>query len=294
MEATRQLVIDAAARHLLQRLDKNRAQLFISRARVARAHIPVHHQIQRRRMRKLRRSAKSAVDVVEHLPRRFQNRVNHRRRYLPAPRRRRLRPSDRALHHLCLLQHLAMLLAISLSNRKQHALETGPPVTVRRRKVSSPVERLAVGSKKRRKRPPTLSCKRGHRRLIPAVNIRTLVAIHLYRDVMLVDNRRHVRIVIRLAIHHMTPMTPDRSNIQEHRFVGGTSRGKCFLPKFTPLNRLMHRRTQIGRRSASQGVVGAGSHQESLSRERELCEGNARAPASCGFETWDCQRESCR
>src|SRR5208283_5317971 len=103
-------------------------------------------------------------------------------------------------------QHLAALLAISLSDRNEHALETGPPVSVRRRKVSPSIKRFAVGSEKRRQRPSALPTERGHRRLVPAVNIRTLVPIHLHRDVVLVDDRRHLRVVIRLAIHHMAPM----------------------------------------------------------------------------------------
>ena len=218
-------------------------------------------------MRKLGRASKSAVNLVKHLPRRFHNRVNHRCRYFPAVRGKRLRLRDRALDHLRLLQHLAVLLAISLSNRKQHTLKTGPSVLVGRREVRPPIKRFAVGSKKRRKRPPALSCERAHRRLIPAVNIRTLVPIHLHRNVMLVNDRRHLGIVIRLAIHHMTPVAPNRPNIQKHRLVGRASRGKSLLPKLMPLNRLMHSRTKIGRRSASEGVVGAGGHQESLSRE---------------------------
>src|SRR5208282_3174025 len=115
----------------------------------------------------------------KHLPRRLQNRVNHRSGYRPAARRKRLRPRDRALHHPRLFHHIAMFVAISRGNRKQHALETRPPVRVRRRKVSPAIKWLAIGSKKSRKRPPALPRKRAHRRLIAAVNIGTLVPIHL-------------------------------------------------------------------------------------------------------------------
>ena len=288
MEAARQLVINTAPRHLLQSVNENRAQLFtislvIARVVTARVvtglcpvqagyspasklpstNVLIHNQIERRRMRKFRSTSKSAIHLVKHLPRRFHNRINYRSRYLA--RRKRLRPRDRALHHLCLLQHLAVLLAISLSNRKQHALETGPPVCVRRREVSPAIKWLAVRSKKRRKRPSTLPRQRGHRDLIPAVNIRTLVAIHLHCDVMLIHNRRHFRIVIRLAIHHMTPMTPDRADIQKHRLVGQPSLRESLLPKLMPLNGLMHSRPQIGRRSAGQSVLRGVRHPPSLS-----------------------------
>ena len=267
MEAARQLIINAAPRHLLQRMDENISQLFVARRLIAGAttarpgaNVLVHHQIKRRRMRKFRSRSEPAIHLVKHLPRRFHNRINHRSGYLA--RRKRLRPRDRALHHLCLLQHLAVLFAISLSNRKQHALETGAPVSVRRREVSPAIKRLAVGSEKGRERPSTLPRKRGHRDLIPAVNIRTLVAIHLHRDVMLIHNRRDFGIVIRLAIHHMTPV---RANIQKHRLVGQPSLRESLLPKLMPLNGLMHSRPQVGRRSAGQSVGGGVRHPPSLS-----------------------------
>src|SRR5258708_10273553 len=132
-------------------------------------------------MGKLRRAAKSSVGVVKHLLRRFDDCVNHRGGHLPAATRRKLRPRDRALDHLCLLQHLAGLVAIGLSNRKQHTLETRTPVRVRWRKVRPPIKRLAVGSKKGRERPPSLSGQRTHRRLVPAVNILALLPGYLPR-----------------------------------------------------------------------------------------------------------------
>src|SRR5258708_38417452 len=206
-------------------------------------------------MGKLRRAAKSSVGVVKHLLRRFDDCVNHRGGHLPAAPRRKPRPRDRALDHLCLLQHLAGFVAIGLSNRKQHTLETGPPIRVRWRKISPPIKRLAVRSKKGRERPPTLSGERAHRRLIPAVNIRTLIPVHFHRYVMLVDDRRHFGIVIRLAIHHVTPVAPNRPNIQEHRLVSEPSSRKRLLPKFVPSDRLVHRPPQIKRRNPSPSVV---------------------------------------
>src|ERR1039458_8527905 len=95
MEAARQLVINAAARHLLQRVHEDGPQVLIvcvvtglcpvqagqsPATTQARASILLHHQIERRRMRKLRSMSKSAVDLVKHLPRRFQNRVRSEER----------------------------------------------------------------------------------------------------------------------------------------------------------------------------------------------------------------------
>ena len=59
------------------------------------------------------------------------------------------------------------------------------------------IKRLAVGSKKRGQWPSTLPTDRTDGNLITAVDIRTLVAIHLHVNELLIHNRRYLRIVIR-------------------------------------------------------------------------------------------------
>src|ERR1035438_9334590 len=95
MEAARQLVVDATARHLLERVRKNNSQVFVIRMRACvrarvvtglspvQANILVHDQIERGRMRKFWGASEAPVDAIEHVPRRFQNRVNHGGGYLP-------------------------------------------------------------------------------------------------------------------------------------------------------------------------------------------------------------------
>src|SRR5208282_25746 len=276
---SRQLVVNAAPRHLLQRTYKNSVQLFVA---LLRADVLVHHQVERGRMRKLGSASKAAIGRVKHAPRRFQNCADHRGGYLAPALRRRFRPRDCALDHPRLFQHLAMLLAIGCRDRKQHALKAGPAVSIVRREVSPAIKRLAIRSKKRGQRPPALSRKRSHRDLVPAVNIRTLVSIYFHRDEMLVDDRRHFRIVIRLAIHHMTPVTPHRSNVQQYRLVRRPSSGKSLLSKFMPLNRLMHSRAQIRGRSASKRVMGSVLHPASLARKQGCWSfRNLASTASC-------------
>ena len=118
MEAAGELVIDAAARHFLQRGDENIAEFC-----VARANGMIHQQIERRRMRKFGRTSEAAIALVEHLPRRLDNRVNHFGRDISAVAGERLRLRDRAGDHVGLLDHFAMLFAIGLRDRQQHALE---------------------------------------------------------------------------------------------------------------------------------------------------------------------------
>src|SRR5207302_1122424 len=91
-------------------------------------------------------------------------------------------------------------------------------------------------SKKSRQRPSSLPAHRANRRLIPAIDIRTLIAVHLHCDEMLIHNRRHVRIVVRLAVHHMAPVAPHRANVKQHRLVFALRGGKASGEATFPLN----------------------------------------------------------
>src|ERR1700688_3354811 len=221
-------------------------------------------------MGKLRRLPKSPVLRIKHLERRLLNRRENARRHPPTASRKRLRLRNRTLQHLRLLDHVAMLFRIRVGNAQQYAPKAGTPVPIARGKISPTIKWLPIRSEERCQRPSALPAHRLHRCLIPAVNIRTLVAIHLHRDEMLVHNRRNLRIVIRFPIHHMTPVTPHRPNVEQHRLVLPLRRGKGLGAPFMPLNRLMHGRPQISGRSAREGVEGGGCHSYSLNASSKL------------------------
>src|ERR1700692_4945941 len=231
--------------------------------------ILLNQQIQRRRMRKLRRLPKPSMLRVKHTKSRLLNRRDDTRGNTPITSGERFRLRDSALHHLRLFDHVAILLLVSIGDADQYALEAGPPVAVRRRKIRPAVKRLAIGCKKSRERPPTLPAHRADRGLIAAVNVRTLISIHFYRNEMLIHNRRHFSVVIRLAIHHVAPVAPHRPNVEQHRLILALRRGERLLAPLMPLNRLVHGRPQIGGRSMSEGVEGgSGGHASSLYARR--------------------------
>src|SRR5579863_819429 len=103
-------------------------------------------------MRKLRGVSKPAMLCIEHAESRFLNRRNNARRNPPAATGKRFILRDRGLDHLCLLHHVAVFFFVSVGNAQQDALEAGTPIAIVRRKISSTIKRLAIGSKKRRKR----------------------------------------------------------------------------------------------------------------------------------------------
>ncbi len=154
---------------------------------------------------------------------------------------------DRGKHARRRLQRLIAPCLPNLSHRKQHAIKSRPPITVVARKICSPKIRSPIRSQKRRQRPTALPADRRHRRLIPAVHIRPLIAIHFNRDEMLIHNLRQRRVLVALAIHHMAPVTPHRANIQQNWFVLARRARKRLCAPLMPVDRLMHSRTKIRR-----------------------------------------------
>ncbi len=196
-------------------------------------------------MREFRRLPKAAISRVEHPQGRTHNRIHNSCRNASITPRRRFRLRDRALDHLCLLDDVFMFFFVCRGNAGEHALETWPAISVVRRKIGAAVKRLAVRSKKRGQRPSALAAHSAHGSLIPAVDIRPLIAIDLHRDEMFVHNRGNFRIIVGLAIHDVAPVAPHRANIEQHRLVLALRRAKGFLTPLMPMNRLVHRRSQV-------------------------------------------------
>src|SRR5207302_8700391 len=140
------------------------------------------------------------------------------------------------------LIHLIAPLLKSLRHCEQHTWKPRPPMLIPRRKISPPKKWLPIRSKKRSQRPASLSTDRRHRRLIARIHIRPLIAIHLHRNKLIVDNPRGLCALVRLAIHYMAPVAPYRANIQQNRLVFTLRPRERRLAPLLPLNRLMHRR----------------------------------------------------
>src|SRR5579863_4098341 len=220
--------------------------------------------------------AEASMLRVEHLERRFLNRINYPARdLLPAPGER-LRLRNCVFHHLRLLHNVAMLLFVRIGNAQQHPSKAGASVAIARGKISAAIKRLAIGREKRRERPSALPADRLHRRLVANVDVRTLVAVHLHRDEVLIHDRGNFRIVIRLAVHHMAPVAPHRANIEQHGLVLALRRSESFRAPLSPLNGLMHSRAQVSGRSAGEGVEGSGGHKLSLYGRAKGAAGESR------------------
>ncbi len=211
-------------------------------------------------MRKLRSGAKSAMLGVEHLQRRFLNPRNDTVRNPAAPSRERFRLREGGLDHRRLLDHIAIFFFVGLRDAEQHAAKARATVSVLRWKVSPTIKRLTIRSEKCGQRPSALPAHRLHRDLIAAVDIGTLVAIHLHGNEVFVHDRCNFGIVVGLAIHHVTPVAPHCADIEQHGLVLALRGGEGLLAPLVPANRLMHGGAQVSGGRAGEGVEGGGGH----------------------------------
>src|SRR5207302_10361318 len=117
----------------------------------------------------------------------------------------------------------------------------------------------------------------------------TLVAVYLHRNEVFIHNGRNFRIVVRLAVHHMAPVTPHRANVEQHRLVLALRGSEGFISPLMPLDGLVHSGSQVGGGSAGEGVERGGGHASSLYARRNavrgLCTLAANIPlgSTCGY-----------
>src|SRR5579864_2327320 len=176
-----------------------------------------------------------------------------------------------AFNQLGLLAHVAILLAVCVRNRHQHSAETGATIVVVGREIGSPIKRLSVRSEKGSKRPAALPADGLNCNLITAVNIGTFVAIDLNGDEALIDDLRDFRILVGFAVHHVTPMTPHRSDVEQDGLVLPLGDLECLVTPFMPLDRLMHGGAQVGGGGAGEGVEDFGLHDSSVTASSWFC-----------------------
>ena len=192
MKSAGKLVVDAASRHALEGRDADVADVRIYRARIA-----VQQQIERRRMRELGRTAETTMLGVEQALRAADDVIDNLRVHpIGVDLRERFGAANHVHHRVRLLVDFRFLLAESIGNGQQHALESRTSVVILRREIRSSKKRLAFWGKKRRERPSALSGHRLHCGLVSAVDIGALIAIYLDRDIFLVHDLRHFGIVV--------------------------------------------------------------------------------------------------
>src|SRR5579872_4685315 len=201
-------------------------------------------------MRKFWRRSESTVLRVKTLDRRMNHLLYHGGRYLARAPGEGFSVIDGVHHVLCRFKYFVPFLAIRRCQREQNPLESRTAIVILWGEIGSTKKWTAIGSKECSQRPPTLTADGLHCGLISAVDVRPFVAINLHCDILIVDDLRDLGILVRLAIHHVTPVAPHRAHVEQHWLVFALSLLESVGAPLVPFHGLMHRRTQIRRRRA--------------------------------------------
>ena len=197
-------------------------------------------------MRKLGLRAKAAIAWIKLVEDRAGNLVHKGRRQFPAPPGKGLIVLDGGHHAGGGLQCLIAPLSPDLRQGREHPPKARPPVAFVGRNIGAAEVGPPVGSQKDRQRPTALAGDRRDRDLIARVHVGPLVAIHLDRYKVLVDEPGDLRVLIGLPVHDVAPMAPDSANVEQDGLVLGPGAGKGRLAPGMPPDGLMARRTQVG------------------------------------------------
>ena len=152
-------------------------------------------------------------------------------------------------------QHFSLSGLVRLRQCGQERLEPGSPAPIVRREIRPAKEDLSVRREKSRQWPSAAARQPLDRFLVPAVNIGPLIPINLDRHIISIDERGNVFILIRLHIHHVAPVAPDRTDVEQDRLVFLLCPAKGLLPPGQPVHRLTGSLPQIGTRRISQLIA---------------------------------------
>ena len=159
-------------------------------------------------------------------------------------------------HRLRLRLHLSAARAICVEHAFEHGAEARPAMRAVRGEVGAAVEHLARGREKRRQRPAALPGQRLYRSLVPRVDVRPLVPIHLDADEVLVQELGERRIFVGLAVHHVAPVTPDGADVEQHGAILRAGRLEGLVAPGIPMDGLMGGGVQVGRGGGPEAVRG--------------------------------------
>ena len=220
MKAAADVIAHAAERHRAQRLGRHRQR---------RARAPVRACSRRSSSSSDGRGNFGASPKPPSRP--IERRLRTARPLRPAPRRPRRsippargrrRPStdrSRSNSSAAAIVHARAIVLPDARELAEQVEEPRPAPSRRRRKIGAAEKRLELRRQEDRHRPSAGSGRRLHERHVDAVDVRPLLAVDLDRHEAGVERVGDRRVLERLVLHHVAPVTGRVANRQEDRLV---------------------------------------------------------------------------
>ena len=135
--------------------------------------------------------------------------------------------------------------AIDVQDLGQDRAEAGSAVLAVGREVGATVEQLPVRREERRERPAALPGDGLHRPLVPGVDVRAFIPVHLDADEVLVQELGQARVLVGLPIHHVTPVAPHGADVEQNRPILRRGAGEGLRLPAEPVNRLLRGGSEV-------------------------------------------------
>src|SRR6266446_6135293 len=251
MEATGELVVDAAAGHFFESGFGHGEEMLFFGLLVA-----FEDEIDRRGVRKFWGAAEAAVLDVEELRDGFDLGVNDAKVKIGAGTGEDFGLRDGVRERVSGALEVGAFVAIRISDGKENAAKSGAAHLVLGREIRAAKKRLAVGKQKTGERPAALPGDGADRGLVARVHVGALVAINFYGHKMFVDDFGDFSVFVAFAVDDVAPVAPDGADIEEDGFVFGLGAGKSGVAPFVPVDGLVGGGAQVGAGGIFQAVFG--------------------------------------
>ena len=261
MEASGELIVNAAARHLFERGLRDVQQLRIVRGLVA-----FEYQVDCGRVREFRTAAKAAVARVESLEDGGDLQVHELRAPIAARSGKHFRLRHGTHKRRGRFLDLAAPHAVGIGNTLEDAAKTRTAHGVDGREIRAAVKGAAVRKQKSGKRPAALSGNGVDGGLISGIHVRAFIAIDFHGNKQPIDQRGQFGIFVALPVDHVAPVTPHRSDIEQNGFVFGARASESLGTPLIPVDGLIRRGAQVGTRGMCETVGAFFRHVRILSR----------------------------
>ena len=237
------LVVDAPERHALERIDGDP----LGRA-VARRGGAAQAEFEIRRVRKLRRSAETAVTRIEIRLQTAQGLGYRRRGELRMMRgHARLHAFEGGENRLVLAPDFLALLAVDPRDALEQLRESRKVVARLLGKISTAEKRRAVRREEHGERPPARPLgEHLVRELIDLIEIRTFLAVHFDVDEQAIHHLGHRRVLEGLVRHHVAPVAGGVPDREEDRLVLLARASEGFFSPGVPVDGIPRVLLEIG------------------------------------------------